>query len=83
VLRNQYTDMWHGRDADVTAQRDWLNVQIEQAREDGNQEIIAARAGNAAGLIQTIEPAGEIVRNIMAEAEHILRDRPGQVLAAE
>jgi nitronate monooxygenase len=52
----------------------------EKAEEEGNTHIAAVRAGNAVGMIHEILPAAEIVRDIMAEAEHILRERPGQVL---
>jgi hypothetical protein len=31
-------------------------------------------------LIQGIAPAGSIVRRIVAEAEQVLRERPGQLL---
>jgi NAD(P)H-dependent flavin oxidoreductase YrpB (nitropropane dioxygenase family) len=42
--------------------------------------IAAVRGGNAVGLIHEIEAAGEIVRQVVAEAEHLLREHPGQVL---
>jgi hypothetical protein len=47
---------------------------------EGNARIAAVRAGNAVGMIHEIKPAEEIVNEIVAEAEHILRERPGQVL---
>ena len=34
----------------------------------------------ACGLVNAIEPAGDILRHIVTEAEGILRERPGQVL---
>jgi hypothetical protein len=51
-----------------------------KAEEEGNARIAAVRAGNAVGMIDEIKPAEEIIREIVAEAEHILRVRPGQVL---
>jgi nitronate monooxygenase len=83
VIRNDYTDTWHGRDAEVIAQRARLNAEIQQAIKDDNQRIVAARVGNAAGLIHTIEPAGDIVRSIMAEAETLLRERPRKILGEQ
>lgn len=81
VVRNEYTDRWHGRDGEVIARREELNAQIEKAHQDGDQRILAARAGNATGLIHNIEPAGDIVRTIIAETVRLLQDRPGRVLA--
>ena len=80
VLRNDYTASWHGRNDDVIAQREELRSQVVKAEEEGNARIAAVRAGNSVGMIHEIKPAAEIVREIVAEAEHILRERPGQVL---
>src|SRR5438552_12916033 len=80
VIRNDYTNIWHGRNAEVVAHREELRPQVVEAMQQGNARIAAVRAGNAVGLIRNIEPAGEIVRQIVVEAERILRERPGQVL---
>ena len=80
VLRNDYTASWHGRNDDVISQREELCSQVVKAEEEGNARIAAVRAGNAVGMIHEIKPAAEIVREIVAEAEYILRERPGQVL---
>ena len=62
------------------AQREELRSQVIMAMKEGNARIAAVRGGNAVGLIHEIEAAGGIVRQLVAEAEHILRERPGQVL---
>ena len=80
VLRNDFTAEWHGRDDEVVAQREELRTQVIVAMKEGNPRIAAVRGGNAVGLIHEIEAAGDIVRQVVAEAEHILRERPGQVL---
>ncbi len=80
VLRNDFTDAWHGRDGEVVARREELSREVQTAMETGDERIAPARAGSAAGLIAAVEPAGEIVRRIVAEAERILRDRPAQLL---
>ncbi|MHB8644761.1 MAG: NAD(P)H-dependent flavin oxidoreductase [Thermomicrobiales bacterium] len=80
VVRNDYTDAWHGRDDELPARRAELRAQLVQAAKEGDVRIAPTRAGNAAGLIHAIEPAGDILRAIIAEAERILRDRPDQVL---
>ena len=80
VLRNDFTDAWHGRDAEVVARREELRREVQTAMDAGDARIAPARAGSAAGLITAVEPAGAIVRRIAAEAERILRDRPAQLL---
>ncbi len=80
VLRNTWTDAWHGRDEELLTRREELNPEVIAAMGQGNADVAPSRAGNAVGLIHAIEPAGDIVRRVVAEAERLLRDRPGQVL---
>jgi nitronate monooxygenase len=80
VLRNDFTATWHGRDDEVVVQREVLRRQVIVAAQEGNARLAAVRAGNAVGLIHEIQAAGDIVRQVVVEAEHILRERPGQVL---
>lgn len=80
VLRNAFTDAWHGRDDEVIARRRELQARVAAASETGDARLAPVRAGSAVGLIRTVEPAGDIVRSIVAEAERILHERPGQVL---
>jgi hypothetical protein len=54
---------------------------VNAAIQARDERVAPARAGNAAGLIHTIEPASEIVRRIVEQAERILRERPGLVLS--
>lgn len=42
--------------------------------------MVDISAGVAVGLIASLEPAGDIVRRIAAEAEHLLRHRPAALL---
>lgn len=80
VLRNDFTDTWHGRDQEIIARRQELQDQIDAAARAGDPRIASVNAGGATGLIDRVEPAGDIVRRIVAETEAILRSRPGQVL---
>ena len=80
VLRNDFTATWNEREAEVVAHRDELQTQVVTAMAEGNAQVAAVRAGNAAGLIHQIEPAAQIVSQIVVEAERILRERPVQVL---
>lgn len=80
VLRNDFTAAWHERPDEAAARREELAAQLATAAQAGDARLAPARAGCAAGLIGAVEPAGEIVRTIVAEAERLLRQRPGELL---
>ena len=81
VIRNDFNAEWHGRDAELLAHQDELRAQIAAADRARNTNVAPVRAGNAVGLFSTIEPAGEILRKIVEEAEAILRGRPQALLS--
>ena len=80
VLRNEFTESWHERDEEVGARREELAPRVVSAMRAGDPRVAPIRAGSASGLIHAVEPAGEILRRIVSEAERILRERPRQVL---
>jgi len=80
VIRNDFNAEWSGRDAEVMAHRDELRSQLAAADQARDTNVAPIRAGNAVGLFSTIEPAGEILRRIVEEAEAILRSRPQALL---
>ena len=80
VIRNEWTSQWHNQDAAIETSRDLRRAEVQGAMDDGDARIAPARAGNAVGLVHAIEPAGDVVRRIVAEATTILRERPAQVL---
>jgi nitronate monooxygenase len=79
VVRNDFTAAWHGREDEIVARRAEVVAQLRAAPPDDTR-IGKVAAGNVAGLIHDIEPAGEIVRAIVAEAARLLRERPAQLL---
>ena len=79
VVRNEFIDAWHGREAEIVARRDEVRAELNAATA-GDTRIVKVAAGNVAGLIDSVEPAGDIVRAIVAEATRLLRERPAQVL---
>lgn len=80
VLRNDFTETWHGREDDVIERRSDLFTETQAALADANDRLAKAAAGNSAGLINGIESAGDIVQRIVDEAEAILRSRPRLLL---
>ena len=79
VVRNDFTATWQGRDAEIVARRAEVRAQL-RAAPNGDTRITKVAAGTVAGIIDSIEPAADIVRAIVADAERILRERPGQLL---
>ncbi|MDQ3549543.1 MAG: nitronate monooxygenase [Chloroflexota bacterium] len=77
ILRNDFTATWHGREHDVAARKLELQAQLRAASDDGDTRLARMLAGNSAGLVHGIEPAADILRRIIAEAEALLRTRPG------
>ncbi len=71
VLRNTFTDAWHGREAEILPMPEqWTLVEplVAPAKEHGSIALANWPTGQAAVLIERIEPAGELVRRIAAEA---------------
>ena len=77
VLRNRLADTWVGREAELAANADTVARDYAAARARGDFDIAAVIAGEAAGLIHDIPPAGEIVARVIAEAEAVIRRSGG------
>jgi nitronate monooxygenase len=76
-LANEHSRRWLGRELELmraAGERE----RYMSARAEGNYEVAAVIAGEAAGLIRDVPPAAEVVRRIMEEAAQRLR-RPESV----
>jgi nitronate monooxygenase len=84
VLSNAFTDVWHGREAAIAQNRAELLRELAEAGQRGDATVtdVSARvsAGVSAGLVRTIEPAGEIVRRTVRDAEQVMRARCSDLL---
>ncbi|HVF31567.1 MAG TPA: nitronate monooxygenase [Acidimicrobiales bacterium] len=69
VGRNAVTDEWAGRELELAARRTEVTVSEPH------------RYGPAAGFVDGVRPAGEVVRRLSAEAEAVLRTRAPGLLA--
>jgi len=80
VRRNAFIEAWLGREGEL--RRRWREVlpQLQAARAAGDADHGTLLMGEDAGLIDSIEPAGALVTRLAAEAEAILRQRPGDLL---
>lgn len=80
MLRNAFIDRWSGRESEIPAHREALQAEVAAGHERADLAVAGVSAGVSAGLIASARPAGEIVREIVQEAETLLRERPGMLL---
>jgi NAD(P)H-dependent flavin oxidoreductase YrpB (nitropropane dioxygenase family) len=73
VARNRFIERWAGREGELRAKQAEAAAGLQRAAAEGDADEGALFMGQDAGLIDSIEPAGEIVRRIVREAEEILR----------
>jgi nitronate monooxygenase len=73
ALRNDFTARWHDREEDLRSQLSSAAMDLGEARERGDYSEAYIYAGQAAGLVNDLLPAGELVERLAAEAEERLR----------
>ena len=80
VLHNAYVDRWQGHDAEIEARRQEFQEGQREADQREDRAVAGVSAGLAAGLVTAKQPAGDIVRELMQEAELVLRERTTALL---
>ena len=75
VLRNRFTDAWHGHEAELRQAGERVSRDWSEGWADGDPERSNTFVGEAVGLIRTIEPAAAILERMSAEATDLLRLR--------
>jgi enoyl-[acyl-carrier protein] reductase II len=73
VVRNAFIDEWHGSEDEVQAMKGQLGDRMRAAIRDGTVHELLVIAGEAAGSIDDILPAGDIVRRMASGAEEVPR----------
>ncbi|MBC8037778.1 MAG: nitronate monooxygenase [Rhizobiales bacterium] len=73
ALANEFTAAWHGREAELASRIDAEKERFWSAMREGDVSTAVVFAGEGLDLIHDIRPAGEIVREIAADAEALLR----------
>jgi nitronate monooxygenase len=77
IRRNAFTNRWHGREAELERQVAVEGPRYRQAFASGDPDNTGVWFGEAAGLIDSIEPAGDILRRMVDEAAANLRRQAG------
>jgi len=81
VRRNRFIEEWMGRGNELRRRRVEVSAQLREAAKAGDPDRGAIMIGQTAGLIDRVEPAADLVRQISRAAEAILRDRLPRLLA--
>jgi nitronate monooxygenase len=71
VQRNGFVDRWHGQESELEKQVAVQRPRYLQAFADGDPDNTAVWFGEAAGLIDTIEPAATIIERMVTEAANV------------
>ena len=71
VQRNGFVDRWRGREAELAEQVAVEGPRYQQAFADGDPEDTAVWFGEAAGLVDAVEPAATILERMVTEATHL------------
>ena len=71
TIRTPFSDEWHGREDELRRARDAILAESTVPNE-APERAHSAYAGQSAGLIHDVRPAGQILRDIVAEAEATL-----------
>ena len=81
VRRNRFIEEWIGRENELRRHRVEVSVRLREAAKAGDPDRGAIMIGQTAGLIDRVEPAADLVREISRDAEAILRERLPRLLA--
>jgi len=72
VLRNRFTDEWHGRETELRESRADPGKAWSEGWSAGDPDRSNTFVGEAVGLIGAIEPAAEVIERMVAEAATLL-----------
>jgi nitronate monooxygenase len=71
-LQNRLTATWVGREDELRARRAEVLVRLQQAEAAADTQHMILLAGEGAGAIRDVRPAGQVVRDVVAEAARLL-----------
>jgi len=83
IRRNTFTDRWHGREDELERNVAVEGPRYRQAFTDGDPDNTGVWFGEAAGLIDDIQPAAVIVERMVADAVRQLERHGGAEIVAE
>jgi nitronate monooxygenase len=72
VLRNEFSERWRGREAELMQHQADEAARYEHARDAGDFDTAAVIAGECVDMISDIPPAAEVVDRMVKEASALL-----------
>lgn len=72
LMRNQFVETWHGREAELRGLAGDERRSVEAADEAGDYDVSNVTVGEAIGLVRDLPKTGDLVQRLAAEAEHHL-----------
>jgi NAD(P)H-dependent flavin oxidoreductase YrpB (nitropropane dioxygenase family) len=81
-LQNRLTATWVGREDELRARRAEVLVRLQQAEAVADTQQMILLAGEGAGAIHDVRPAGQVVRDVAAEAARLLAMAAGGAASA-
>jgi nitronate monooxygenase len=78
---NRLTTEWADREGELGEHREEINAAIQGAQSRRDPEFTAVLFGQSAGMISAVRPAAEVIGSICGDAERVLRERFGTLLA--
>jgi nitronate monooxygenase len=73
AVANEFSKTWHGKDAEFAASLSGEKEKFWSAMRAGDTATAVVFAGEGIDLIRDIKPAGDIVQEMVSEAEALLR----------
>jgi NAD(P)H-dependent flavin oxidoreductase YrpB (nitropropane dioxygenase family) len=71
-LQNRLTATWVGREDELRARRAEVLARLQRAEAAADTQHMILLAGEGAGAIRDVRPAGQVVRDVVAEAARLL-----------
>ena len=74
LLRTEFVERWEARTSEIEIDPALVLAELNQAVAAGDRESLLVVGGQSAGLIRRVEPAGAIVRALVAETREALAE---------
>ena len=72
MLRNEFSEQWRGREAELIQRQDEEAARYAPARAAGDFDVAGVIAGEAVDFIANIPPAAEIIERMVTKAAGLL-----------
>jgi len=81
VERNRFIETWLGREGELRYRQPEIAAATARALETGDVDQAVLYTGQSAALIDSVQPAAEVVKRVVADATALLQERAASLLA--